>query len=57
MDVKYTITDEMLCLMSSEGNDKEREEFMEKTGKNIKGMSLAFCRLTGLKLYPVFDHN
>jgi len=43
--------------MSSEGNDKEREEFMEKTGKNIKGMSLAFCRLTGLKLYPVFDHN
>ena len=57
VDVKYTIADELTCLMSSEGNDKEREVFMQQVGKHIKGMSLAFCRLTGLKMYPVLDHN
>lgn len=56
-DVKYLLPEEAVCLMSSEGNDKEREDFMQSKGKHIKGMSLAFCRLTGLKFYPVLDHN
>ena len=43
--------------MSSEGNDKERQIFMQQKGNQIKGMSPAFCKLTGLKLYPVVDHN
>ena len=57
VDAKYTITDEMMCLMSSEGNDKELEIYLQEKAHELKGMSPAFCRLTALKFFPVLDHD
>ncbi len=57
VDVKYTWKDEMMSLCTSDGNDHYKEQFLKEKSKEIKGMSPAFCRLTGFKFFPVTDHE
>ena len=45
----------MMCLMSSQGNDKVREDYVDQKGKELKGASHAFCKISGFKFTPVYD--
>ncbi len=57
IDAKYIWTEEMMCLMSSEGNERERAIYVEQNAKEVKGMSHAFCKISGFKFTPVFDDD
>ena len=43
----------MLCIMSSEGNEKIREEYLKQP--EFKGYSIAHCNISGFKFAPVYD--
>jgi hypothetical protein len=55
VDAKYIWSNENLCIMSSEGNQQEREQYFQENANEIKGMSDAFCYISGFKFTPVFD--
>ena len=53
MDAKYLYPDELLCIMSSEGNERIREEYMKSP--EFKGFSIAHCNISGFKFAPVYE--
>ncbi len=57
VDAKYIWTGDMMCLMSSEGNEKERSQFLDRNSKAVRGMTNAFCKISGFKFTPVLDKD
>jgi hypothetical protein len=57
VDAKYLYPDELLCIMSSEGNKMERQQYMEENAAEFKGFSIAHCNISGFKFSPFYDKN
>jgi hypothetical protein len=43
--------------MSSEGNERELEGYINRNPKEMKGKSNAFCKISGFKFTPVVDKD
>jgi hypothetical protein len=46
-----------MCVMSSVGNAEERDQYKQEHAKEVKGMSDAFCNISGFKFTPVHDQE
>jgi hypothetical protein len=55
VDAKYIYPEELLCIMSSEGNLGEREQYMKDNAVEFKGFSIAHCNISGFKFEPYYD--
>lgn len=53
IDAKYVWADKDLAIMSSDGNEKYRDEYLSRP--IAKGLILAYSRLSGFKFEAIYD--